>query len=238
MQIRLSGRYVTALNFILIGAIAYFGALSADDLIARSLEAGPRFDPPIQSAQPVIAPALPRASYSMIVERDVFNSIKEVAAPMAPAVVHLHVKLLGTSELTLAKPFAVIEDTSDHQQALYRLGDEIPDTGTLVAVERKRVLVSRDGNVTVLSISEGLASASAQSASAAKDQVADALESDTPLVQRTTPSPWKKLSPDQPIDWKELRRQHPHRSRSQLMAGSWGGGRLETRLQPVSGTSD
>src|SRR5579862_6194826 len=103
MQIRLSDRHVTAVNFVLIAAIAYFAALSADDLIARRLSASPRFDMGEQEARPVTVASLSRASYAMIVQRDVFNSIKEAPAPApAPLVVNLHVKLLGTSELTAA----------------------------------------------------------------------------------------------------------------------------------------
>jgi general secretion pathway protein C len=155
MRIRLSDRYVTALNFILIAAIAYFAALSADDLIARRLTAGSGFEPPIRAARSTVTANLTRASYSVIAERDVFNSVKQAPAPSAAVAANLHIKLLGTSELTAAKPFAIIEDENNHQQALYRLGDEIPDAGTLVEVERKRVLINHQGQIMALEIPEG-----------------------------------------------------------------------------------
>jgi len=155
MRIRLSDRYVTALNFILIAAIAYFAALSADDLIARRLTAGSGFQPPIRTARSAAAANLTRASYSVIAQRDVFNSVKQAQAPTAPVAANLHIKLLGTSELTAAKPFAIIEDENNHLQALYRLGDEIPDAGTLVEVERTRVLINHQGQIVALEISEG-----------------------------------------------------------------------------------
>src|SRR5208337_3717915 len=104
MQIRLSDRHVTALNFALVAAIAYFAALSADDLIARGLTTGPGFEAPARAARRVITANLARASYSVIVERDVFNSVKEAPAAVEPAAINLHIKLLGTSELTAAKP--------------------------------------------------------------------------------------------------------------------------------------
>jgi len=154
MHFRLSERYIAALNFVLIAAIAYFAALSADDLIARKLAAGAALEPPSRVARREVAANLSRASYSAIVDRDVFNSVKQAAPePVAPVAVNLHVKLLGTSELTSAKPFAIIEDEQNHQQSLYRLGDEIPDAGTLVAVERTRVLINHDGELRSLEIS-------------------------------------------------------------------------------------
>jgi len=153
MHFRLSERYIAALNFVLIAAIAYFAALSADDLIARKLTAGSSLEPPSRVARREVAANLSRASYSAIVDRDVFNSAKQAPAPVAPVAVDLHIKLLGTSELTSAKPFAIIEDTQNHQQSLYRLGDEIPDAGTLVAVEKKRVLIDHDGELRSLEIS-------------------------------------------------------------------------------------
>ena len=108
MHFRLSERYIPALNFVLIAAIAYFAALSADDLIARKLTAGSALEPPSQVARREVAANLSRASYSAIVDRDVFNSAKPAPEPVAPVAVNLHIKLLGTSELTSAKPFAII----------------------------------------------------------------------------------------------------------------------------------
>lgn len=155
MRFWLSERFIPALNFILIAAIAYFAALSADDLIVRGLTVAPSIEPPARAARRESADNLSRASYSAIVDRDVFNAVKQAApAPAAPVAVDLHIKLLGTSELSSAKPFAVIEDERDHQQSLYRLGDEIPDAGILVSVEKKRVLINHDGELKALEISD------------------------------------------------------------------------------------
>ena len=154
MRIHLSDRYVTVLNFALIAAIAYFAALSADDLIAGRLATGSAAEPPTRMARHLVTTNLSRASYSVIAERDVFNSVKQATPAVAPVATNLHIKLLGTSELTAAKPFAIIEDDSSHQQSLYRLGDEIPDAGTLVKVERKRVLINHQGEIVALEISD------------------------------------------------------------------------------------
>lgn len=155
MRIHLSDRYVMVLNFALIAAIAYFAALSADDLIARRLTAGSGFEPPIQAARNTVTANLSHGSYSIIAQRDVFNSAKQAPAPAAPVATNLHIRLLGTSQLTTAKPFAIIEDNNDHKQSLYRLADEIPDAGTLVVIERKRVLIDHQGQIMALEISDG-----------------------------------------------------------------------------------
>jgi len=224
-----------AVNFVLIAAIAYFAALSADDLIARRLSAGLRFETAQQVARPVTVANVSRAAYAMIVQRDVFNAVKEAPAPEpAPVVVNLHVKLLGTSELTAAKPFAIIEDTNNHQQSLYRLGDEIADAGTLIAVERKRVLINHDGQIRALPITEDLA------ASDAPSPVVEAVEErPAPVVRRTRPSAWKRVRPDHSPDWQQSLRDHPHRTRGQLMSGPMGGNRMDSRLiQNASATGD
>jgi len=243
MQIRLSDRHLTALNFALIAAIAYFAALSADDLIARRLTAGPGFEAPALAARPAIAANLSRASYSVIVERDVFNSVKEAPAPVEPAATNLHVKLLGTSQITAAKPFAVIEDTNNHQQALYRLDDEIPDAGTLVVVERKRVLINHEGQVTSLSIAEDLSPVSASSSTTAavavppEEEPAVAPEDGAPVIQRSRPSPWKRLDPNQPPPWKDSLRQHSHGTRGRLAGGPLAN-RLQSRMRPGGSDDD
>jgi type II secretion system protein C len=67
------------------------------------------------------------------------------AAPPPPVVVEdLHLKLLGTSALSKSKPYAVIEDQNG-EQALYKVGEDIPDAGKLVSVERNRAIIDRDG---------------------------------------------------------------------------------------------
>lgn len=153
MQLRLPEFLIPALNFVLIGAIAYFAALSADDLIARRLTTTSSPEPSriVQHRNGAI---LSRASYSAIVDRDVFNAVKTAAPePPAPVAVDLHIKLLGTSELTSERPFAIIEDDQTHLQSLYRLGDEIPDAGTIIKVERTRILINHDGDIKSLEIS-------------------------------------------------------------------------------------
>jgi type II secretory pathway component PulC len=223
MRIHLSHRYVTALNFVLIAAIAYFAALSADDLIVRRLAMGSLAEPPAPAARRSAAANLSRASYAVIAERDVFNSVKQAPASGAPVAENLHIKLLGTSQLTAAKPFAITEDESSHLQALYRLGDEIPDAGTLVAVERKRVLINRQGRVVALEISDGgmpaVAETPEQSSAVVneygapvEDESGGQQEDQAPVALPFRPPPPKKSDYATALSWKNKQFKPPARN--------------------------
>jgi general secretion pathway protein C len=147
MGISLSERHVAALNFLLVGLVAYFAALSVNDVIVRRLADFAAVDPSLAQRIHLQASVATRASYSVIAERDIFNSIKEVA-PVAPAPVptlDLDIRLLGTSHLTQSRPFAVIENERNALQALYRQGDEIEGIGRLVGVEKTRIIIDRQG---------------------------------------------------------------------------------------------
>jgi len=148
VRLAFSERYVVALNFLLIAGCAYFGARAVNDLVARRLIAIPPA-PHIAAVEhgPI---QLTRADYDLIVQRDVFNEVKQPeapppAAPPQPAAPDLHVKLVGTSHLSWTKPFAILEDNNTHDQAIYQLGDQIPDAGILVVVEKTRVTIDRNG---------------------------------------------------------------------------------------------
>jgi general secretion pathway protein C len=149
VRLAFSERYVVALNFLLIAGCAYFGARAVNDLVARRLIAIP---PAPHIATLDHGPIqLSRADYDLIVQRDVFNEVKQQVAqpppppPPQPAAPDLHVKLVGTSHLSWTKPFAILEDNNTHDQAIYQLDDKIPDTGTLVAVLKTRVTIDRNG---------------------------------------------------------------------------------------------
>jgi len=75
--------------------------------------------------------------------------------------VDLHLKLVGTSHLSLAEPFAVIEDQRNNQQSLYKLGSDVADAGKLVAIEKERVVIDHAGQLVALEIPKTLSSASA-----------------------------------------------------------------------------
>lgn len=149
MQFALSERYVVVLNFLLIAGCAYFGARAVNDLVARRLIVIPPA-PHIAAAEhgPV---QLTRVDYDLIVQRDIFNEIKQQALPPPPppppqaSAADLHVKLVGTSHPNWTRPFAILEDNNSHDQAVYQLGDNVPDAGTIVAVEKTRVTIDHNG---------------------------------------------------------------------------------------------
>jgi general secretion pathway protein C len=147
MGISFSQRYVVALNFLLIGLIAYFAALTVNDVIARRLADSASAEPWSARRVDLKPSALRRESYSVIAQRDIFNSIKQ-AAPLAPPPVvaqDLNIRLLGTSHLTQSRPFAIVENQRTAQQSLYRQGDEIEGVGRLVAIEKTRIIVEHEG---------------------------------------------------------------------------------------------
>ncbi|HEY2663487.1 MAG TPA: type II secretion system protein N, partial [Candidatus Binataceae bacterium] len=147
MGIFFSQRYVAALNFLLIGLIAYFAALTVNDVIARRLADSVSPQPWSAGRVDLKPSALGRESYSVIARRDIFNATKEAPAVVPPPAVaqDLNIRLLGTSHLTQSRPFAVIENERTSQQSLYRLGDEIAGVGRLVAVEKTRIIVEHQG---------------------------------------------------------------------------------------------
>ena len=149
MGISFSQRYVAALNVLLIGLIAYFAALTVNDVIARRLADSISAAQPWSARRVDLSPsAMRRESYSIIAQRDIFNPAAKEAAAAAPAPVvaeDLNIRLLGTSHLTLSRPFAVIENEHTAQQSLYRQGDEIEGVGRLVAVGKTRIIVEHLG---------------------------------------------------------------------------------------------
>lgn len=145
LRFSFSERYLTALNLLLIAALAYFLALSVNDAIRGRLGAGaPLKLPALTRAAALSAPGRSRAYYDAIVRRDIFNL---EPAPEAPAelATNLHIKLLGTSQLTLSRPFIIVLDQNTQKQSLYQLGDEIPDAGKLVSVYKDHAIILHQG---------------------------------------------------------------------------------------------
>jgi general secretion pathway protein C len=141
---RFSEWHVRVLNALLVAAIAYFAALSVEDVIARALHSAPVVTPPPISGVASANGARPRVFYDAIVKRDIFNLQPLESAPAPVVAEDLHIKLLGTSKLSRTKPYAIIEDQTG-EQSLYQLGDEIPDAGKLVAVETARAIILHNG---------------------------------------------------------------------------------------------
>jgi type II secretory pathway component PulC len=149
MQFRLTQKHLVAINFLLITGIAYFAALSVNDVILHSLEGSPAL-PPVESKRVGEIITRTRQSYEQIVTRDVFNLMPK-AAPTVAISVDLHIKLLGISLSTRQQPFAIIEDQSG-DQSLYTIGDEIPDAGTLLSVQKNQIIILSRGQRVALDL--------------------------------------------------------------------------------------
>ncbi len=177
---------MVGLNLLIVAALLYFAARSANDLVAM-------WQPiPVSSTAAATsrAPSTPqdpaRAAYEPIVERDVFNPVKENEPedPKPVVATDLHLKLIGTSHLTQAQPFAIIEDQNNSRQDVYKLGNEIPDAGKLVAVQKTRVLIDHAGQIVALEIPKDMSAAPADKGAAAKLAARDRLEPPPPRPPR------------------------------------------------------
>ncbi|MGH7907624.1 MAG: type II secretion system protein GspC [Candidatus Binataceae bacterium] len=169
MELGFSERYLAILNFALIALLAYVAALCVNHLIAsRFAGNGEIAEAPAISVRRHAA-AYSRASYDAIVKRDIFNLVprKTVRAAPAPIARDLHIKLLGTSHATRAKPFAIVEDQQTGTQALYRPGDIIPNAGRVTEIRRSSIIIDRNGKLVTLKMPESLLGASASSSSRA-----------------------------------------------------------------------
>lgn len=145
-----SERYVMALNLLLIAVIAYFLALSVNDIIlGRVAGAESARLAPMAGAEASVPMVRSRSLYEAIARRDIFNLVPAAEAP-AETATNLHIRLLGTSTLTLSQPFIIVEDDSSHEQSLYRMGDQIPDAGKLVGVYKDYAILLRQGRRTKL----------------------------------------------------------------------------------------
>lgn len=145
MTLRFSERYLTALNLLLIGTLAYCLALSVNDVIRGRLRGAPLHLPVLAQVTPAPAQSHPRAYYEAIAKRDIFNLEPAPEAPAEVAPTNLHIKLLGTSQLTLSRPFIIVQDDNTQKQSLYQLGDQIPGAGKLVGVYKDHAIVLYQG---------------------------------------------------------------------------------------------
>jgi general secretion pathway protein C len=100
--------------------------------------------PSLLGAEPTAPVTRPRTFYDAISRRDIFNLVPVTEAP-AEVATNLHIHLLGTSTLSLSQPFIIVEDDNNHEQSLYRMGDDIPDAGKLVGVYKDHAIVLHEG---------------------------------------------------------------------------------------------
>jgi len=151
MEIRFTQLHVTILNFVLVGALAIVSAMCVRDIIERTVSNEPK-SPAASSAKPQGAGGLQtRAYYDAIVKRDIFNQVPQETAPAPVVEEDLHLKLIGTSLQSNAKPYAIIEDQTN-TESLYQVGEDIPNAGKLVSVETNRAVIDRGGRSVAIEI--------------------------------------------------------------------------------------
>jgi type II secretory pathway component PulC len=139
-----------ALNYLLITILAYFAALAANDIVAARWHAEPFV---LHSSAPTAerVPSHSRSDYQAIVDRDIFNLTPVPVAAPPPVIEDLHLTLIGVSRMSKGKPFAIIQDERG-VQAVYQVGEAIPDSGKLIAVEADRAVVEHDGREVTLAL--------------------------------------------------------------------------------------
>lgn len=156
MNNRLSERHIMVLNYLLITVLAYFAALAANDIVSGHSRTSEDFFARTVSRAVDQIPNHSRTDYQAIVERDIFNLTPPPVVAPPPVIEDLHLSLIGISRMSKGKPFAIIQDQRG-EQAIYRVGETIPNSGKLIAVESDRAIVEHDGRkVTVALPTDGI----------------------------------------------------------------------------------
>jgi len=154
MELRLTERHIVALNFLLVAVLAYFAALSVNDLVKLRLIPASVPVPQIV-ARPIDTRAAnrPRVAYQEIVNRDIFNIAPLPQQHIAvEEKIDLHLDLIGVSTATAGKPpYAIISDRIG-QQNVYGLGEMIPSAGKLVEVDPDKVFIDHNGKRVALNL--------------------------------------------------------------------------------------
>ncbi|HEX7127191.1 MAG TPA: type II secretion system protein GspC [Thermodesulfobacteriota bacterium] len=150
-------------NAALTAALGVVSARTVAGTIERGLALPPATTAAARGGPP--APITPPPVRSgVIVERNLFNSKSPggvVEAPpaagrgsvaaAAPTLPPLNARLIGTV-LADDGGFAIIEDTTNRRQELYRLNEVVLRDARLVAIERDRVRLRRGGKTEVLEL--------------------------------------------------------------------------------------
>ena len=155
MYFRFPQHYVAVLNLLLIGIIVYFLALGVRNAVRLHLARSETSVIPEFSAQkPLRASRIepqPRAVYDTIVQRNIFTRAPVAPAPAPIQEESLDVTLIGTSQLSLGKPFIIVE-ASDGEQSLYRQGETIPNVGRVLSIGSNQAIVLHNGHPVALRI--------------------------------------------------------------------------------------
>lgn len=163
MDLHLSDRHIMALNVLLVAVLAYFAALAISDVVA--LRRAPLETPVVRTRGSIADDSSanrPRAAYQAIVERDIFNLEPPPPPPAEVVVEDLHLTLIGVSQTTKGKPFAIVADRRG-EQSVYRVGEIIPDSGKLLEVGKDRAIIEHGGKHVVIELAKDYLNADADS---------------------------------------------------------------------------
>lgn len=149
-------KYFIILNILLIAAVIYFGVKASYQMLTTQIDEKNISSPKIQGVATSENETIhPQSHYTAITDRNLFKT-KEKEDPAPPPepvkveepvkLTELKLKLWGTvSGNDRNKAYAVIEDTKERKQNLYREGDTIPVDKAKVMVKeilRQRIILT------------------------------------------------------------------------------------------------
>jgi general secretion pathway protein C len=155
VYLRFPQQYIALLNLFLVGITVYFLALAVNNgirlhLAKNEISSFSKTSGPKPLARPQTGPR-PRAYYNTIVQRDIFNLAPEAPAPAPVENENLNITLIGTSHISVGRPFIIVE-TPDGEQSLYRQGETIPNVGRVLSISRNQAIVLHNGHRVALQI--------------------------------------------------------------------------------------
>ena len=155
----MTNRYFTIVNILLITIAVYFSISAFYKITSHQLD--PVNPTKVTSKRQIASledePLRPLTYYQTIVERNLFNTLKNKTAQPIPIKVEtlkqteLNLKLWGTVTGLAGKPYAVIEEAKGRQQNLYRVGDTVQNA-TVKMILREKVILSVNGKDEILEI--------------------------------------------------------------------------------------
>jgi general secretion pathway protein C len=153
-------RYFAVLNILLIAVAVYFSVKAFYKIATTNLNNTHSMEVTTRHViSPEDATFHPISYYRAIMERNLFNSKKGTGQHIERLDIEtleptdLKLKLLGTVSGDNKEAYAVIEDTGERRQDLYRIGDSIQNA-TLKMILREKVILRVNGKDEILGIEE------------------------------------------------------------------------------------
>jgi general secretion pathway protein C len=153
-----SPQYLVAANLLLLALVAYSASSIVGTVIATRLAPGVRVDiaPPPESIPN--EPPKPATYYTLVSNRDIFNSVKSAEPTPAPApeAPPPDLSLWGVAlHPRKGSSYCIIDDKKARKQNLYRIGDTIEGTDLRVkAIAWKSATLEHSGKELILPLQE------------------------------------------------------------------------------------